>query len=472
MSWTARTRHPAAAGVAEHGIARARRAGANSSPEFPEDRARRLPEGAEALLARPCPAPARRPRPRSTAPWLRPTSSLTRRPAAVEELHRQPVAAGRERVAAPALQEALRAGEERPRLLLGQELGQALLQLGERRARERVALQAPLPSSRTCRGPAAPRRGCAACAGRSAAAPRSRSRGSRGGRGRRSPWPRARPRRASGRNPRRPRGSCAPCRPSTGAPAPGGRRRAPTSRRGRPSGVWPWLSWARRSTSAHRAVRMPPQRALGIQAPRLGGRRDLKEHPAQRLVVQSAAELCARRRRVDAGSAGSSFFSICFQTASANMSAGSRGGRSLKSAGCAAPCAFFSPALICSHWVSTCSEVSSLPSPKTCGWRRTSFSFTSRATSSRSKCPASSASWAWKITWIRTSPSSSRMCGRSSRSIVSRSSLHSSIRQRARLWWVCSWSQGQPPGPLSRAMVLRSSSMALMRSRMGPFGGP
>src|SRR3954466_12983223 len=60
------------------------------------------------------------------------------------------------------------------------------------------------------------------------------------------------------------------------------------------------------------------------------------------------------------------------------------------------------------------------------------------------------------------------MCAASLRSMVSISSLTSSIRQRTKVACVCSWSQGQPSGARSRAIVALRSSIALMR---GPCHG-
>jgi len=54
---------------------------------------------------------------------------------------------------------------------------------------------------------------------------------------------------------------------------------------------------------------------------------------------------------------GSFFFSICFHTASANMSAGSCGGRCLKTGGSVRRPACFSTLLMASHCTSTSSEV-------------------------------------------------------------------------------------------------------------------
>ena len=92
-------------------------------------------------------------------------------------------------------------------------------------------------------------------------------------------------------------------------------------------------------------------------------------------------------------------------------------------------------------------------SPKTCGCRRTSFSWTPRATASRSPSPCSSSRSERKNTWNRRSPSSSRsfagsparaasatsyasstVCGTIVRSVCSRSQGHSRRRCRVRSW--------------------------------------
>jgi hypothetical protein len=76
-------------------------------------------------------------------------------------------------------------------------------------------------------------------------------------------------------------------------------------------------------------VRMPAQGSLGVEAPRLRGGGDLKEHPAEPLVVEAGREL-AHPAPSTPETAARPFLPICFQTASAYMSAGSRGGSSLK----------------------------------------------------------------------------------------------------------------------------------------------
>ncbi len=89
----------------------------------------------------------------------------------------------------------------------------------------------------------------------------------------------------------------------------------------------------------------------------------------------------------------------------------------------------FSMAFVRSQCAWTSSGVSAVASPKTCGWRWISFSTRPPATSSTSNGSSGSscAMRAWKTTWSRTSPNSSRSSSRSPSSIASTSSYASSI---------------------------------------------
>ena len=128
---------------------------------------------------------------------------------------------------------------------------------------------------------------------------------------------------------------------------------------------------------------------------------------------------------------------------------------------CWVPC--FSSRLIFSHCAQTASTLSALESPKTCGWRRMSLSVIVRAAFSKSKAFRSFASWQWKITCSNRSPHSSSISWSSSDSIASISSYTSSTAWKRIDLWSCSRSQGQPPGPRSRAITSTSSSIAGLR---------
>ncbi len=181
--------------------------------------------------------------------------------------------------------------------------------------------------------------------------------------------PRARRRAATGRNRQRPAGSCGPCRANSAArapdgPAKGSHQSASTS--GGRSGVGgegtgemgtsrllrpePGRRICRisglRLDGPHHRVGMAAQGPLRVEAPGPGGRRQFEQPAAELGLAQVALRARPPRRGPHAGPVGSRFFSICFQTASANIRAGRRGGSALKSGGgSAAPRACFSPRL-------------------------------------------------------------------------------------------------------------------------------
>nr|P33654.1 RecName: Full=Uncharacterized 14.2 kDa protein in blaB 3'region [Streptomyces cacaoi]BAA00776.1 regulatory protein for beta-lactamase [Streptomyces cacaoi] len=98
----------------------------------------------------------------------------------------------------------------------------------------------------------------------------------------------------------------------------------------------------------------------------------------------------------------------------------------------------FSSALRRRQCASTSAAVSATSSPKTCGCRCTSFVTSVPATSSIAN-GSSASSWAiraWKTTWSRTSPNSSRSSPRSPASMASTSSYISSTPYLTRSWWV------------------------------------
>src|SRR5262245_39940983 len=99
--------------------------------------------------------------------------------------------------------------------------------------------------------------------------------------------------------------------------------------------------------------------------------------------------------------------------------------------------------LMRSQFERTRSAVRASTSPKTCGWRRTSFLCTPRATCARSPAPRSSSRSARKYTWNRRSPSSSSSFSSSSASAASATSYASSTVCGTIVAAVCSRSQGQ-----------------------------
>ncbi len=94
---------------------------------------------------------------------------------------------------------------------------------------------------------------------------------------------------------------------------------------------------------------------------------------------------------------------------------------------------------------STSSAPSTTVSPKTCGWRRTSFAAMPWNTSSIAKSPVSSATCACSTICINRSPSSSARRWGSPASSASSVSYASSSRKRFSVSCVCSRSHGQPP---------------------------
>src|SRR4029078_12156612 len=128
--------------------------------------------------------------------------------------------------------------------------------------------------------------------------------------------------------------------------------------------------------------------------------------------------------------------------------------------------------------------VAASASPKTCGCRRTSFSWTARVTSSRSPAPCSSRSNERKNTWKRRSPSASRrlagssanaasatsyasstVCGTIVRSVCSRSQGHSRRRCRVRAWRSRTASARLTRESLSRRPLLGGVSRSVGHSR-------
>ena len=95
------------------------------------------------------------------------------------------------------------------------------------------------------------------------------------------------------------------------------------------------------------------------------------------------------------------------------------------------------------------------------GWRKTSFSHTSRQTFSMSKRPRSSSMTVWNTTCIRTSPSSSCIMTGSSASMAS-SASHVSSRKFFRMEaWVWTLSHGQPFSLSLRMRMISTRSSAV-----------
>src|SRR5579872_1559682 len=131
----------------------------------------------------------------------------------------------------------------------------------------------------------------------------------------------------------------------------------------------------------------------------------------------------------------------------------------------------FSLALSFSQLRRTSSASVAAAVPKTCGCRWTSLSTIDATTSSMANAPSRRATSAWKTTWSKRSPSSSRSAPRSPESIASMTSQASSRVYLRRVSNVCSRSQGQPPSARSRLITpTRRAMVAPSCHRIGGTG--